>query len=398
MSKKPGITKSVMDGVGAPADAKVVRRVINPGDETEKKTTLKMVDIDVNAIEPRSINQYRQTKIDRLAKSIRNTNNTLIHPIVVVKASDLDPESDVIKKFEQAGKGIDDLNYIIVSGERRFRAWKKLQAEEATNPNREFYEENPFDKIPARILTKAEAKNEKAFFEDSNLETRQLTPIEAILHIQDALTEVNTPEKKKQALIEMSTAVKGEDNTGIRYWYEGEIPEDPKKAEDKFRTDFYGAYYLSSELGISSVKESTVRDHLAIINKCCDEVINAIVNGEFSEGAARDLKSFSPDVQKELLEIYKTQGRGEYLNALKKYGKGPKQKTEKVRYNYRDTKKQIEGITKGLSKYVAGLQEIVDNTGGVDKQNAQEVLKLTKGYIKQLEEKKAVLKADTKEK
>lgn len=393
MSKKPGITKSVMDGVGAPADAKVVRRVINPGDETEKKTTLKMVDIDVNAIEPRSINQYRQTKIDRLAKSIRNTNNTLIHPIVVVKASDLDPESDVIKKFEQAGKGIDDLNYIIVSGERRFRAWKKLQAEEATNPNREFYEENPFDKIPARILTKAEAKNEKAFFEDSNLETRQLTPIEAILHIKDSLKEVDTPEKKKQALIEMSTAVKGEDNTGIRYWFEGEIPEDPEKAADKFRTDYYGAYYLSSELGISSVNEASVRHHLAIINKCCDEVVDAIINGEFSEGAARDLKSFSPDVQKELLDIYKTQGRGEYLKALKKYGKGPKQKAEKVRYNYRDTKKQIEGMTKGLSKYVAGLQEIINNTGGVDKQDAQDVLKLTKAFIKQLEDKKDNLKA-----
>jgi len=398
MSRKPGITKSVMDGVGAPADDKVVRRVISPGAESEKKTTIKFVDIDINSIEPRAINQYRQTKIDRLAKSIRNTNNSLIHPIVVVKASDLGADNEIIKKFAEAGKNIDDLQYIIVSGERRYRAWKQLQAEEEGNTSRGFYEENPFNKIPARVLSKAEAKNEKAFFEDSNLETRQLTPIEAILHIKDALTEVDTPEKKRKVLEEMSVAVKGEDKNGVTYWFEGDIPEDPEKAAAKFRTDMYGAYYLSSELGISSVKESTVRDHLALISKCCDEVISAVINGEFSAGAARDLKSFSPDVQRELLEIYKQQGRAEYIKALKKYGKGPKQKVEKVRYNYRDTKKQIEGIKKGLSKYVLGLQEIVDNTGGVDKQNAQDVLKLTKSFIKQLDEKKDVLKADTKEK
>ena len=54
--------------------------------------------------------------------------------------------------------------------------------------------------------------------EDSNLEARQLSPLEAILHIQTALSEVQTPEQKRAALIEMA----GGDDSGI--------PEDPEKA------------------------------------------------------------------------------------------------------------------------------------------------------------------------
>ena len=146
-----------------------------------------------------------------LAKSIRNTNNRLIHPITLVKASDLPKDSDVLQAYEKKGIDVSQLKYIIVSGEGRHRAFLLLQKEEQDKLKGKSGRSalalgaaNPFDTITACILTPAEAKNASVFYEDSNIESRQLTPIEAILHIKDAVADVTSPEEMRAALIEMN--------------------------------------------------------------------------------------------------------------------------------------------------------------------------------------------------
>ncbi|MDO4477378.1 MAG: hypothetical protein Q4B93_05435, partial [Clostridia bacterium] len=189
-------------------ESDIIKQIFNGTDSPNENSRVKYVDINVDDITPRSINTYSQTRIEKLAKSIKNTGNRLIHPIVVVEPHDLNSDSEVIEKFKE--KGIDpySLKYILVAGERRLRAWKLLREEKQQELNelletRGIVEANPFDRITVNILTKEEAENELAFYKDSNDEARQLTPIEGILHIQDALSDTTPNEQKKAALIEM---------------------------------------------------------------------------------------------------------------------------------------------------------------------------------------------------
>ena len=88
-SKFDMATHGLIENVEGRAKNNLVNMVFdtNVSDTYESKSTY--VDVDVTRITPRSINQYSQGRIDRLARSIHNTNDRLIHPIVVVRACDL---------------------------------------------------------------------------------------------------------------------------------------------------------------------------------------------------------------------------------------------------------------------------------------------------------------------
>ena len=197
-------THGLIENVEGRAKNNLVNMVFdtNMTDTYESKSTY--VDVDVTRITPRSINQYSQGRIDRLAKSIHNTNDRLIHPIVVVRACDLPETHEVIRRFRERGVDPRTLDLIIVAGERRYRAWMSLREKAEKDLAGRIGMVNPFDTITANILTATEALNERAYYEDSNMEARQLTPLEGILHIRAALEEVQTNEQKREALIEMN--------------------------------------------------------------------------------------------------------------------------------------------------------------------------------------------------
>lgn len=97
---------------------------------TEVNSRMAFEEINVDDITPRSINQYSQTRISRLAKSIRSTNDRLIHPIILVRPQDLPENHEVLQKFKEQGKNIEEIKYILVAGERRLRAWKMNREED----------------------------------------------------------------------------------------------------------------------------------------------------------------------------------------------------------------------------------------------------------------------------
>lgn len=369
-------THDVMESIAHADRSKLVDMVFDGAEAAIDKTqspTSRFVNIPVTEITPRSINQYKQNRIDRLAKSIRNTNNRLIHPIVVVDIRDLPEDSDVIARFKAQGTDLSTLKYIIVAGERRYHAWLKLREDEEDNPNRKYYEPNPFDTITANILTRQEAQNENAFFEDSNMETRQLTPLEGILHIQDALSEVATDDDKREALIEM--------NGGSA---EG-IPEDPAAAAKKFNQAKYCEYYLSAELGIEGWSLTTIKTYLSIVNNCCEEVIDAIISGEFSAGAARLLPSLPACEQKKALEVYKTGGAlqyNEYVNSIVEKKKTPK---KVVRYTHKDAQREIKNAIKKIKKEKDNIEKIAKLLGGDDKAATQKAVSKVNGLLNELE-------------
>ena len=81
---------------------------------TEVNSRMAFEEINVDDITPRSINQYSQTRISRLAKSIRSTNDRLIHPIILVRPQDLPENHEVLQKFKEQGKNIEEIKYILV--------------------------------------------------------------------------------------------------------------------------------------------------------------------------------------------------------------------------------------------------------------------------------------------
>ena len=343
--------------------------------------------IPVEDITPRPVNNYRQYRIDSLAKSIRNTNNTLIHPIVVVRPSDLPENHEVLKKFAEVGVDVNELKYVIVAGERRYRAWLQLRAEEEKNPTDPFAD-NPFNNITARVLSKREARSEENYYTDSNDQTRQLTPLEGLMHIQQVISEIQTDEDKVNALKDMKEAG----------YYEGDIPQDIMKAARKFNQAKFCKYYLDYELGIDNDwTESMLKTDLYVLGNCCEEVINAVFKEDFPIRSARDLGTLKAegennfDVQRELLTVWKEQGNDEFrfqYAEIKKKESVPVKK----RVTYKDAKKNITAMIKQAKKDRKALDDISKQLNKADSQNVAAALKSADKFVAELEEVLKLLK------
>jgi len=262
------------------------------GPENDEPTVI-YKQVKVEDITPRFINKYRQSRIEQLAASIRNTNNRLIHPIVLVQASDLPENHEVRKAIEEQGKSINDFKYIIVSGERRYHAWMLLREQEAARIGNKIGLVNQFDTITANILTKTEAINEKAFYADANNQARHLSPAEAVWFIKDALKEVVTNAQKRDALIRM--------NNGSEIG----IDEDPDKAARRFRVDNYCQMLLDQELGVTDWSPATIRNMATVAMNCDDKIADALLSGDYALREAKLIATLPASDQIHLLELFK---------------------------------------------------------------------------------------------
>lgn len=310
----------------------------------KQESKVRFEEVLLDCITPRSINQYSQTRIQRLAKSIRDTNNRLINPITLVRISDLNIDGEVVRKYIRDGlafvqelrvedgsfvrdisleelddvikkreeerqasaeKGVKyirktklalktDLQYIIVAGERRYRAITLLRDEEEQKEHPVGWK-NPFLTITANILTPAEAANEKVFYEESNTQSRQLTPEEAMRHFETAIKAVENENARYNMLIEMKEA-------GVEFKHE--IPSDQKLALRMFRMPAYCVYYLETELGIQGWTETSVKGYLTVLNNSCDEVKEAVFATTYSLREAKRITKFDFEEQRRLLQLW----------------------------------------------------------------------------------------------
>lgn len=355
-------------------DSKFVNRLLNATGESAGRITF--IEVPLEDITPRSINQFRQNRIEKLAKSIRNTNNRLIHPITLVKASDLPKNSDILAAYERKGIDIAGIKYIIVSGERRFRAFKFLKEEEQPRVDEEKEKGvlgvyNPFDTITANVLSYEEAQNENVFYEDSNIQSRQLTPVEAILHVKDVVTEVTSPEEMRNALIEMN----GGSEEGI--------PKSDAEIKKKFRTDRYCAYCLETDLGIEGVSESTIRNHLSILNNCSEKIVDALIAGTYTIREAKGITKFSHEQQEELLDLWIKDKSlyTEKLNELKNPGKVNKKRVTRI-----DARKRLLSYADKNEKELAALKLITEKLGEYDKEILKEGVEEIEKHAQMIDE------------
>ena len=332
--------------------------LLSEKNDENRESIITFENIPLDKITPRSINQYSQTRIERLARSIRKTGNRLINPITLVRAADLPQDGDIIQRFKENGVDVSSLEYIIVAGERRYRAFRLLQEEE----NEKDYDigtYNPFDTITANVLSADEAKNEHIFYEDSNTESRQLGPEEIMRLFDAALSEIDSDEKKVKMLREMSAA-------GVAF--SKEIPEKESEAVKLFRADKYCLYYLEKELGIGGWKEATVRRYISILNSCCDEVKEAIYDCRFTLNLARDLCSLSYEEQRKLLGLW-LDGKPDAYNALlESYKTVPVRKDKK--HNERTASKCL---SKSYGMFLSCLEELAIEEKNLSGENRKKI-------------------------
>lgn len=353
MAIKPKINSDLLlNNVSKRADYKMVDRVFG-NDSFLKKSSINFNGVALADITPRPINEYSQTRIENLAESIEKTNHNLIHPIVIVKPSDLPADSKVLAKYKEAGVDVNSVKYMIVAGERRYRAfsynkdkWSKEHPDASSNP---------YEYITARVLTELEAKNEEIFYKDSNDQARQLTPIEAMLHIKDIIARVKTNEDKRNCLIEQ--------------YGEEDIPTNPDKAAKEFRMDKYIKFYLSKELGIEGWELTTIRTFVMIVNNCDDKIIEALKNNEFPSTEARNIAKFPHSTQVQLLEMYKN-STSAYYNEMK----ARKNDKPSKKITVSDAKKQIKTLSKSITENKVRLTAIAEELGKTDRDNLQQII------------------------
>ena len=372
----------VMEDFDARTKSRLVDMIFNPDVAEDGSSIIKITDVDVNRITPRSINAYSQGRIERLAKSIRNTNNRLIHPIVLVRASDLPEDGEVIQGFIKKGVDPKTLDLVIVAGERRFRAWLLLREEEAERIKGEVGTVNRFDKIPANILSKKEAAREAAYYKDSNNEARQLTSTEAMIHTMDALAEVDSPEKKREALVEMAAAG----------YYGGEIPEDPEKAARLFNEQAYIKYYIQDEICIDSMTDASIKRYHAIVKRCIPEVTNAVSDLKIKPTNAEVLHNESKDVQRQAIEILERQGKDAFLARIKVL-EANQEKERARRKRNKESKvtsaqifKKIGETGRRLSLEKEEIEEMTSYIGGENRADCEKMIKKYNKWIKEIEE------------
>ncbi|GEM_PF-1808648 len=349
-SRKIPIRYTGLENVKERSQSEYAFKILQQGNEAQKnnadsmQSSVEFENVMLENIRPRSINKYSQTRIRRLAKSIRDTNNRLINPITLVDIRNLPINGDVIKKFIAEGEAkvnevdnasgetvreiklseLDDaverrnrqiadnmakgeksrfatrlvldtgLKYIIVAGERRYRAFLLLRDEENEKPHEAGWI-NPFLTITANILTPQEAKNEAVFYEESNTQSRQLTPEEAMRHFETAVKQVDSDDSKYAMLLEMERA-------GVSF--RAPIPDDLKSAVKMFRMPAYCVYYLETELGIQGWTESSVKGYLTVLNNSCDEVKDAVFATQYSLREAKSITKFDYEVQRSLLALW----------------------------------------------------------------------------------------------
>ena len=358
MIKTSSSASKVFNNIENRTKSSIVSNVFG-NDVTIDKSRMDYNEVPIEDITPRPVNEYTQNRIENLAESIRSTDDRLINPIVIVRPSDLPEDSQILKKYKEENVDVSKIKYVIVAGERRYRACllnRELKAKELEG--KEF--KNPYDTITANILTKEEAQHEEIYYKDSNDQARQITPLEGIKHIEGILKQIKTDEDKRKALIEMN----GEDG----------VPSDAEKAAKNFREDKYILYYLQKELGIEGWELSTIRAYSNVVKTCDKSIIDAVLAGEFPANQARKLVNLPKETQIQLLDIYK-QNKAKYQSDLKEILKA--KKTEKPMTTLKgktiiDT--ELKGINKKIVSSIKMLNNYEEELGKSDREALKKII------------------------
>lgn len=241
-------------------------------------------EVPLRMIRARPVNNYTITGIAELAESIRRTG--LWQPIIIRK--DEKPDDERI--------------YVIVAGERRFSAMKKLHDEAEANHDSAM--KKVYASISAIILDPSEIGKEEEIYRDTNDYSRQLTNFERIMRLDPEAIDMSK-ESWQERYIETCL---GQDKLDAyragKFHVKGNLSE---------KCQYIIKLLLTKEPDLD-ISESTVRGYLALLARCGETLRQAILKGVVPLRDARSSLSFlSEDDQKNAVDAAGTEKYAEYM-------------------------------------------------------------------------------------
>ena len=268
-----------------------------------------IVDIPLDKILLRSANAYPITDISGLMESIRN--NGLLQPIIVSHES--------------------DNNYRLIAGERRYTAVKRLR-DEYTAAGDDI-KANLFSTISAFVVDSLSESQEEQIYRDTNDYSRQLSTFQRIVLLEPWKIDMSTNYWKE----EFVRRVYGE--TKVISWKAGFIMVRGTKRE---RSKLVQAMLLEKNPDLE-VSEKTVRNYLALLDRCNEDLRMAAVMGKVSIHDAFSLSWNSSleqsdavrSIGKEVYKDYIEEGNLRSGSGSRKEKRSETRSTRRIR-SYRD--------------------------------------------------------------
>lgn len=332
--------RPVLQNVSIRTKANIIGNVFS-NDTNNTESYIHFEEVELSLIVPRAKNEFIQSNIRKLADSIKLTNNRLINPIILAPISSIKEDSELNSLYALKNINLEGKKYYIVSGERRYRAFCMLYDEFNKKMEEEgFFGNNPFSTITANILTGKELENEEIYYADSNIQSRQLTTLECLLHVRNILGSINTPEGKNAALEEMRNNPDYFKNKNI------EVPTKFKEAE-------YILYYLENILGFTNwTNTGSVRANLTLIRYASDKLMDEVLENNIPIYIAREIIRYSKDEQEEQIKLYKEDVE-KYRERIKSLGKAEKKNTDaytELKKSVSETRRSLKDKEKKLNK------------------------------------------------
>lgn len=319
------------------------------------------VDIQIDEIQAREVNDYLITGIEELAGSIERTG--LWQPVIVRK---------------NTGEG---KPYILTAGERRVNAMRFLM--EKYRSAGDAFHEKQFSVIPAFILEEKDLAKEEDIYRDTNDYSRQLTNFERIMRNDPDMIDMTKPEWQEKYLMLCHPE-------NLELWRSGKFV---CKGSVQEKSEYLTAMILQREPDLD-ISESTVRNYLNLLDRCSTDLRLAVLRGKIPLRVARESLSWlKPEEQLAAVEAAGTDEFATYMEKGKKNaGKtAPSDKRKAPQLSYHQTMQQagkaLLKFGKSLSKEFESLDSRPEaETLSEGDKAYRDQLKVVMGEIKKLEE------------
>lgn len=249
---------------------KIVDMVFGEKEEKIRESNHQFLEIPLELIAPRPTNSFIQSNIDKLKESIRLTNNRLINPITVVAINSLGIDHPLLVEARERGISLEGKKYIISAGERRYRAFLQLYEEDQAEISKmTFPRENQFATITANVLNVSESLKETSFYVDSNTNSRQLTPLEALQHFDLINKSIISEENQSAAMTEM-------------YGQDWMMKTTAAGKPLKFNRYDYILFALENQYGFTGWSRKTIQNYCSFLQTASPELLQDVYSQNIS--------------------------------------------------------------------------------------------------------------------
>ena len=278
--------------------------------------------IDISRIRTRDVNVYPLTDITSLAESIQRIG--LLQPIIVRR---------------------DDIYYRLIAGERRYTAVKYLHDKYAEDGDD--VKASLFNTIRAFVVNEVSAEQEETIYRDTNDFSRKMNTFQRIVALEPWKIDMHQDKWKE----EFVRQVYGEKK--VISWNAGFIRV---KGTQRERCRLVQTMLLKSDPD-SEVSEKTVRNYLALLDRCNDDLRMATVMGKVS---IRDAFSLSWNSSAEQSDAVKHIGEEIFKDYIEEGNRLSGAEERKESRKNKPSDKVISGYKKKISKLASECRTYIN--------------------------------------